>query len=60
MYVEQEDIFYYLALYNETYAMQAMPEGVEEGLSKVVQISVRTGWRYQSALLAAGPFSNRL
>jgi pyruvate dehydrogenase E1 component len=29
---EGEDVFYYLALYNETYPMPAMPEGVEEGV----------------------------
>ena len=34
MFVEQEDIFYYLALYNESYAMQPMPEGVEDGIVK--------------------------
>ena len=34
MYLEQEDLFYYLALYNESYAMEAMPEGVEEGIVK--------------------------
>jgi pyruvate dehydrogenase E1 component len=34
MYVEGEDIFYYLALYNENYVMPAMPEGVEEGVLK--------------------------
>ena len=34
MYREGEDIFYYLTLYNENYAMPAMPEGVEEGILK--------------------------
>src|SRR5437588_917323 len=34
MYVEGEDIFYYLTLYNENYAMPAMPEGVEDGILK--------------------------
>jgi pyruvate dehydrogenase E1 component len=29
-----EDVFYYLALYNEPYAQEAMPEGVEEGIIK--------------------------
>jgi pyruvate dehydrogenase E1 component len=29
---EPEDIFYYLTLYNENYAMPPMPEGVEEGI----------------------------
>ena len=29
MYQEQEDRFYYLTLYNENYAMPAMPEGLD-------------------------------
>jgi pyruvate dehydrogenase E1 component len=32
MYQENEDVFYYLALYNENYEMPEMPEGVEEGI----------------------------
>jgi len=32
MYQNGEDIFYYLALYNENYAMPAMPQGAEEGI----------------------------
>jgi pyruvate dehydrogenase E1 component len=34
MFVEGEEIFYYLTLYNENYAMPAMPAGVEEGILK--------------------------
>ena len=34
MYVEGEDLFYYLALYNENYMMPPMPEGVEDGILK--------------------------
>jgi pyruvate dehydrogenase E1 component len=34
MYVEGEDIFYYLSLYNENCQMPPMPEGVEEGILK--------------------------
>ena len=34
MYVEQEDIFYYLSLYNENYEMPPMPEGIEQGILK--------------------------
>lgn len=34
MYQNNEDIFYYLTLENENYAMPAMPEGVEEGILK--------------------------
>jgi pyruvate dehydrogenase E1 component len=32
MYRDREDIFYYITLYNENYAMPAMPAGVEEGI----------------------------
>jgi pyruvate dehydrogenase E1 component len=34
MYQDGEDIFYYLTLQNENYAMPAMPEGAEEGILK--------------------------
>ena len=34
MYQDGEDIFYYLTLYNENYAMPPMPAGVEEGILK--------------------------
>jgi len=32
MYVEEEDVFYYITLYNENYPMPPMPEGAEEGV----------------------------
>ncbi len=34
MYQEMEDVFYYITLYNENYAMPAMPEGVQDGILK--------------------------
>jgi pyruvate dehydrogenase E1 component len=34
MYAEGEEIYYYIALYNENHAMPPMPEGVEEGILK--------------------------
>jgi pyruvate dehydrogenase E1 component len=34
MYVQGEDVFYYLSLYNENYTMPPMPEGVEDGILK--------------------------
>jgi pyruvate dehydrogenase E1 component len=34
MYVEQEDIFYYITVMNENYAHPPMPEGVEQGILK--------------------------
>ncbi|MFW5663420.1 MAG: pyruvate dehydrogenase (acetyl-transferring), homodimeric type [bacterium] len=32
MYVDQEDLIYYITVLNEKYKMPAMPEGVEEGI----------------------------
>ena len=29
-----EDVFYYVTLYNENYAMPAKPQGVDEGILK--------------------------
>src|SRR5690242_15895288 len=34
MYVEQENIFYYITVMNENYAQPAMPKGVEQGILK--------------------------
>jgi pyruvate dehydrogenase E1 component len=34
MYVNGEELFYYLTIYNEAYDMPAMPEGVREGILK--------------------------
>jgi len=34
MYVNNEDVFYYLTLYNENHTMPPMPVGVEEGILK--------------------------
>ncbi len=34
MYVENENIFYYISVYNGNYVMPAMPEGVQEGILK--------------------------
>ncbi len=34
MFVNNEDVFYYLTLYNENHTMPAMPAGAEEGILK--------------------------
>jgi pyruvate dehydrogenase E1 component len=34
MFQDNENLFYYVTLYNENYAMPAMPAGVEEGILK--------------------------
>lgn len=57
MYQENENIFYYLTLYNENYTMPPMPEGVEEGvlkgLYKFRQGPTEAGLKAQ--VLAGGP-----
>ena len=41
MYENQEDLFYYITLYNENYPMPAMPEGAAEGILKgIYQLEV--------------------
>lgn len=60
MFRDEEEIFYYLALYNENYPMPGMPAGVEEGV-------VRGLYKFQAApaptplrahLLGSGPILN--
>jgi pyruvate dehydrogenase E1 component len=58
MYVENESIFYYLTLYNEDYAMPAMPEGAAEGILKgMYKVASRevTKARARAQLLGSGP-----
>jgi pyruvate dehydrogenase E1 component len=38
MVAEQEDVFYYLTIMNENYAMPAMPEGAEEGILRGMHV----------------------
>ena len=34
MYEEQENVFYYITVMNENYAMPPMPKGAKEGIVK--------------------------
>jgi pyruvate dehydrogenase E1 component len=55
MYVEQENIFYYIAVMNENYAQPAMPTGVEAGILKgayLLQIGGRG--KVRATLLGSG------
>ena len=57
MYVDGENIFYYLTLYNENYLMPAMPEGVEGGILKGLY-KFRKGpekLKVKAQLLGSGP-----
>jgi pyruvate dehydrogenase E1 component len=60
MYHDQEERAYYITLYNETYAMPAMPagaeEGIREGLYRFRPAPEQAGHRIH--LLASGPLVN--
>lgn len=63
MYVEQEDIFYYLTIENETYSMPAMPEGVEEGIIKGLykfRASKTKRSKLRAQLFGSGAIMNRV
>jgi pyruvate dehydrogenase E1 component len=57
MYAEGEEHFYYLTLYNESYLMPAMPEGVEQGILKgLYKMSPASkGKKYKAHILGSGP-----
>jgi len=38
MYVDAEDVFYYVTLYNENYAMPARPDGADEGILRGIYL----------------------
>ena len=57
MYAEEENLFYYLTLYNENYLMPPMPEGVEEGILQGLykyNQGPKTG-KHRAQLFGSGP-----
>jgi pyruvate dehydrogenase E1 component len=60
MYEAQEDLSYYITLYNEPYPMPAIPpdatEGIREGMYRFRRAPERA--RHQAHLLASGPLVN--
>jgi pyruvate dehydrogenase E1 component len=59
MYQEGEDAFYYLTMYNEDYAMPAMPEGVAEGIVRgIYRFKAAPGGNAQMQLFGSGPILN--
>jgi len=57
MYAEGEEIFYYLALYNENHVQPPMPEGVEEGILKGLYKfkAGATGKKVKAHIFGSGP-----
>jgi pyruvate dehydrogenase E1 component len=55
MYEKQEDLFYYITLYNENYPMPAMPEGAAEGILKgIYQLEAAKKKKGQPVVLLLG------
>ncbi len=56
MYVDNEDIFYYITIYNENYDQPAMPEGSTEGILRgLYQWSVSPGdFRTRASIVFSG------
>ncbi len=57
MYVDAENLFYYVTLYNENYPMPPMPEGVEQGILKGLYRfkSGPEGAKLKAHILGSGP-----
>jgi len=61
MYGEkQENIFYYLTVMNENYAMPAMPEGAEEGIRKGIYKFNSLPGEHKVQLLSSGTIMNEV
>jgi pyruvate dehydrogenase E1 component len=58
MYREQENLFYYITLYNENYPQPAMPEGVEEGIIKGIYRFKPASGKAKVHLFGSGPMVN--
>ena len=57
LYVEGEEYFYYLTLYNENYPMPEMPQGVEDGILKGLY-KLKTGdgdKKFRAHIFGSGP-----
>jgi len=63
MYEKQENVFYYLSVGNENYAMPAMPEGSKEGILKGMykfKKSSKTGTSLKAQLFGSGSITNQV
>ncbi len=63
MYEDQENIFYYITLMNENYAMPEMPKGAEEGILKGMykfQTSDKKSLKLKAQLFGSGTILNEV
>jgi pyruvate dehydrogenase E1 component len=60
MYEKGEDCFYYITMYNEDYAMPAMPEGSAEGILRGMYKLKPAGGEAVAQLFGSGPILNEV
>ena len=60
MYEDMEDVFYYVTMYNEDYAMPAMPEGCAEGILKGLYKFKAAEGEATVQLFGSGPILNEV
>jgi pyruvate dehydrogenase E1 component len=61
MYENGEDVFYYITMYNEDYAMPAMPEGVTEGILRgMYKFKAAAKGEAVAQLFGSGPILNEV
>ncbi len=60
MYEKGEDLFYYITMYNEDYAMPAMPEGAAEGILRGIYKLKPAAAEATVQLFGSGPILNEV
>ena len=61
MYENAEDVFYYITMYNEDYAMPPMPEGVTEGILRgMYKLRPAPSGEAAAQLFGSGPILNEV
>jgi len=61
MYEKGENLFYYITMYNEDYAMPEMPEGVREGILRgIYRFSAAAQGKAVAQLWGSGPILNEV
>jgi pyruvate dehydrogenase E1 component len=60
MYEQGEDLFYYITMYNEDYAMPAMPEGSAEGILRGIYKLKAAAEEATVQLFGSGPILNEV
>ncbi|HTV10383.1 MAG TPA: pyruvate dehydrogenase (acetyl-transferring), homodimeric type, partial [Acidimicrobiales bacterium] len=61
MYQQGEDLFYYITMYNEDYAMPEMPEGAREGILRgIYRLKPAPGGKPVAQLFGSGPILNEV